>query len=132
MESIGLDVANERGQEHRLGRTIDATFGGRENVHRTRRRPALDTTVGEVEGGLAHIEEGVVAIGFGNQELRRTAAFATAEAGGEIGTAVRIGHRFAEHFVVARDELDRRIGDRLGRGQRTDEGMAIVARGLAP
>ncbi len=91
--------------------------------------PALDATIGEVEGGLAQIEEGVVAVGFGNQQLRRAAAFAAAEAGGEIGTAVRIGHRCAEHFVVARNELDRRIGDRLGRGQRADEGVDAVVAG---
>ena len=128
-DGLGLDVAQQRRQEDDLARAVDAALGGREEIERTRRRPAFDAAVGQVEGGLCDIEEGVVAgCGLDGDELRRAAAGAAGEARGEVGAAVGVGGGFAEDFVVDRDQADGGALDRLGRGQRADEGVdAVVA-----
>ena len=112
---LGVHIAQQRGEEHRFARAIDATFRCGEQIERARRGPAGNAAVGQIKGGLRHIEKGVVAgIGFGDQQLRGATALATGKTGREIGAAGGIRYRFAEDFVVDRHQPHFRAGHRLG------------------
>ena len=48
-DGIGVRVAQQRRQEHRFTRPIDAALGGREQIERARRRPTVDAAIGQIE-----------------------------------------------------------------------------------
>ena len=75
------------------------------------------------------VEEGVVAGGFGDDQLRRCAARAAREARLEAAVALGVGHRLAEHVVVDGDEAELRPGDRLGGRKRADDRVDAVVAG---
>ena len=112
---------------HRLAGAVDAALGREEGVELARRRPSVDAAIGQVEGGLLQIEEGVIALlGFRDQQLRRHAARAARKARLEADIAVRIGPGFAEHLVIGRDEADLDPGESLGAVQRAHDGVDAV------
>ena len=91
--AIGARVAHQRREVDGLARPVDAALGRQEGVERLRRRAPADAAVGQVEGGARQVEEGVVAVGLGDDELRRHAAGAAGEARIEVGIAVVVGRR---------------------------------------
>ena len=128
-DGIGARVAHQCRQVDRLARPVDAALRGQEHVERLRCRPSGNAAIGEIEGGAGEIEEGIVAVGLGNHQLRGHAAVAARQAGIEAGIAGIVGDRCPENVVVDRDELQLDAGHRLGGGQRAHDGVDAVMAG---
>ena len=56
-------VAGEDGGEDRLAGAVGAAVGGGKDVDRRRRGAALDAAVGQIEAGVAEVEEREIAAG---------------------------------------------------------------------
>ena len=122
-------VAQQRGDEHRLARAIDAALGVDEGVERARRVAAGDAAVGEVEGRLAEIEEAVVVAERRHQQAGGRAAGPARQAGIEVDAPVGAGRLGRQHFVVARDQPHLDARQRQGGGERTRQHMDAVVAG---
>ena len=106
-------------------RAIDAALGIDVGVDGAGRIAALDAAVGQIEGVERQIEEGIFAGALlGDQNGRCRAAFAFGEGGVELGVAAGVGLGGRQHFVVAGDELDGRIGNGRRLAQRAHEARA--------
>ncbi len=129
-DGIGDVVADERGGVDRLAGPINAALGAQIRVDRAGRLASFDAAVSEIEGGPRKIEEGVVAvIGLGNDKLRRLSAGAADEARIEMRIAVGVGVGGCQHFIVAGDEAEMNAFHRLGRMERSDDGVQAVIGG---
>ena len=114
----GLGVAHQGREVDGLAGAVDTPLGDQEEVQRLGCRPALDTPVGQVEGGAAEVEETVVTVARLRRDHQRgIAPGATQEAGLEAGIAGGIGGRGPEHVVVTGDELELGLGHRRGGGE---------------
>ena len=124
-----LRVAKHRGREHGFAGAVDAALGVEERVESVRRVAAGDASIGEVEGVLREVEKAVIVAQRRDQKAGRRAALAAREARIEIDPAVGARRLHRQHFVVARDELERHAGERRGGAQRLhDRVHAVVAR----
>ena len=120
---ISLGRAQQRLGVHRLTRAVNALVGPAEHIQRPGSRTALDATVGQIEGRLAQIEEGVVALlCFSNDQRRSPAATATRQAGRKTGKAVGIGDGLAQHLIVDGNEAHFHACHRFGIGERAQRG----------
>ena len=128
-DGVGARIAHQRGEMDGLARPVDAALRRQEGIERLRRRASGDAAVGEIEGGAGEIEEGVVAVGLGDDQLRRHAAGAARQAGIEAGIAGIVGDRLPEDVVVDRDQPQLDAGDRLGGRQRAHDGVDAVMAG---
>ena len=124
-----LRVAKQGGQEHGFAGAVHAALGVEERVERARRVAPRDAAVGKVERILGEAEKTVVVGERRDQKARRRAALAAGEARIEIDPPVGAGRLDRQHFVVARDELERHAGDGRGGAQRLHERVHAVGAG---
>ena len=100
-------VAQQRRHMHRLAGAVDAALGEHEGIEPLRHVAPGDAAVGQIEGRLCEIEEGIVAaVARGDQQSRRKPAFAARQAGLEGHSAIGVGLLDREHIVVARQQPD--------------------------
>ena len=109
-----LRVAKQGGDEHGLAGAVNAALGIKERVEAARRIAPRDPAIGEVEGVLGEAEKAVVVAERRDHKARRRAPLAAREARIEIDPPVGPGRLHRQHFIVARDELERHAGERRG------------------
>ncbi len=126
---LGFRVTQKRRDVNGFAAAIDAALGEHIGVERSGRDTARDTAIREIERTFGQRQECIVgALAFRDQDGRRKSAGAAHETHVEFREALRVGLDRAEHFIVLREQLEFRVGDRLCVAEVTHENMQAVFR----